>query len=63
MIGWMSDHLTAGGLSSADSLRQAMFWGLAPLGLAIVAALLACANLKQDEDSRLDRARLAGEEV
>lgn len=63
MMGWVSDSLSSSGLSSAESLRQGMLWGLAPLAFAVLALILAMQNIENDENSRLDRARMAGEDV
>jgi MFS family permease len=63
MMGWISDSLADTGLSSAESLRQGMLWGLIPLAFAVLALIMAMLNVEDDENTRLDRARLAGEDV
>jgi MFS family permease len=63
MMGWVSDSLVDSGLSSAESLRQGMLWGLAPLVLAVLALVMAMRYVESDENSRLDRARMAGEDL
>lgn len=40
-----------------------MLWGLASLAFAVLALILAMQNIENDENSRLDRARMAGEDV
>ena len=63
LMGWTSDTLAGSGLSSAESLRQGMLWGLVPLVLAVLALIMAMRHVESDENSRLDRARVAGEDV
>jgi MFS family permease len=63
MMGWVSDSLADSGLSSAESLRQGMMWGLVPLVFAVLALIMAMRNIETDEKSRLDRARAAGEDI
>ncbi len=63
MMGWASDSLAEAGLSSAESLRQSMLWGLVPLAFAVLALIMAMRNIEADENSRLDRARMAGEDI
>jgi MFS family permease len=62
-IGQLSDAFAASGMSPADALRQAMLWGLTPLGAAVIFLMLALRYLGSDETSRLDRARAAGEPI
>lgn len=62
-IGFISDSIHAGGASSAEALRQAMLWGICMLGVAFLALLAACRYLKEDENSRFERARKLGEEI
>ncbi len=62
-MGQLSDVFAASGTSPADALRFGMLWGLAPLGGAVVFLVLALRYLESDENSRLDRARAAGEPI
>lgn len=62
-IGLISDRARAGGASAADALRHGMLWGTSMLGAALVLLLLAGAFLKEDEGTRLERARALGEAV
>ena len=60
-IGFISDRIHSGGASSAEALRDGMLCGVAMLVVALIALLLAARHLKEDEDSRIDRARSLGE--
>lgn len=60
-VGFLSDRIHATGVSSEEALRQAMLWGLSMLGVAFIVLLVATFFLKQDEDSRLERAHALGE--
>ncbi len=63
MIGHLSDQLIQGGMSDAASLRLSMLVSLAVLIPAAVLIYLASRHLEADEDSRIERARKAGEVV
>jgi MFS family permease len=63
LIGQFSDLYYRGGVNSADALQLAMTWGLGAFALSIVALLLACRYLADDESSRLDRAAAMGEPI
>lgn len=62
-IGQISDTILATGASPSDALREGMLWGLLMLGVAMVALIFASLSLKEDEATRLDRARALGEPV
>ncbi|HKI73078.1 MAG TPA: MFS transporter [Pseudomonadales bacterium] len=62
-IGLISDTIHRGGATPAEALRHAMLWGTSMLVLAFVALLASCRFLKDDEDSRFERARALGEEI
>ena len=61
MIGHVSDSLAQGGTEAGEALRRAMLYALAMLGLASLFTVAAFKFLPDDEASRLDRARAAGE--
>lgn len=61
LIGQFSDLYFRAGVDSADALQLAMTWGLGAFALSIVALLLACRYLADDESSRLTRAAAMGE--
>jgi MFS family permease len=60
-MGQVSDRLVAVGTASGDALRYGMLAGLAPLLIAVVCLLLALGTIEEDERTRLERARAAGE--
>jgi MFS family permease len=63
-IGLALGPYTIGRISVAlDDLRSGMLFGLAANVIAATLLVLAARHLADDEDSRLDRARAAGEEV
>jgi MFS family permease len=62
-IGQLSDSFAAGGADAGDALRGGMLFGLVPLLLGATCLGLACRTIAQDESSRLDRARAAGEVI
>ena len=63
MMGFISDQLMQTGLSDAESLRLSMVSGLLILLPGLVLIYLASRHLEADEDSRIERARAAGEVV
>ncbi|MCY4041929.1 MAG: MFS transporter [Gammaproteobacteria bacterium] len=63
MMGFVSDQLVQSGLSDAESLRLSMLSGLLVLVPGIVLIYFASQHLEADEDSRIERARAAGEVV
>jgi MFS family permease len=62
-MGQVSDWLVDTGSGSGDALRQGMMLGLAPLGITVVCLLLACRTIEHDENTRIQRARAAGEVI
>ena len=60
-VGQISDTLQAGGMSSSDSLRAGILWILLANVVGGVLLGFACRHLRGDEESRLERARAAGE--
>ena len=60
-IGQISDALAADGANSGDALRYGMLSSLAILVLTIVCLGLALRTVGEDEATKLDRARAAGE--
>jgi MFS family permease len=62
-IGQLSDTLVAGGAAPAEALREAMLWGTGALGVALIGVLAAAYYLREEEASRLARARALGEPV
>jgi MFS family permease len=62
-MGQISDSLALQGLSSADSLTTGMLWGLMAYIVALAALVLAAIYIKNDEDSRLSRAKKLGEPI
>ncbi len=63
IIGQISDHFIAVGMSDGDALRIGMLWGLAAFAVALVLLVMATRHLPRDEASRLTRAKAAGEAV
>ncbi len=63
LIGLVSDNLIASGMGQAPALGDAMLWSLLMLGVSVIFLIQAMRTLPQDEASRVDRARLAGEVV
>jgi len=63
MMGFVSDQFVQSGLDDADSLRLSMVLGLSMLVPGIMLIYLASRHLEADEDSRIERARAAGEVV
>jgi MFS family permease len=61
MIGFVSDSLAAPGADAGESLGRAMTYALGMLGIAVAFVLVAIRTLPDDEATRLDRARAAGE--
>ena len=62
-VGLALGPYTIGRLSVATDLRIGMLAGLSVNVIAFVAALLAMRTLVRDEETRVDRARAAGEEI
>ena len=60
-MGQLSDTLNAGGMESGESLRMAMLCGLVLFVAAFVFLLMVLRHLPGEEETRLDRARAAGE--
>jgi MFS family permease len=60
-IGRVSDALVAGGASPEDALRSAMLSALGIFALVTAALLAAARHVAEDERTRVDRARAAGE--
>lgn len=63
VIGFFSDTFAAGGMDSAEALRQSLLLGLLVYVVVIVFSLLMKRHLLEDLESRQDRARAAGEPV
>ena len=63
MIGQISDAYAAGGASSAESLQMGMLWGCTMSIISLVLLAIASTKIRGDLESRLDRARAAGEEI
>jgi len=61
MIGFVSDGITSAGAESGEALGRAMTYSLGMLGVASLFILAALRFLPNDEATRLDRARAAGE--
>ncbi|MEX2327922.1 MAG: MFS transporter [Pseudomonadales bacterium] len=62
-IGQISDTILATGATPADALREGMLWAISMLALAFAGILAAAFYLRDEEASRLDRARALGEAV
>ena len=63
MMGFVSDQLMQTGLDDSESLRLSMLLGLVVLLPGVVLIYMASRHLEADEDSRIARARAAGEVV
>ncbi len=63
LIGWASGMLEAGGADSGQALKQALMIGLGAYVIAVVFLFLASRTLARDEESRVERARAAGEAI
>ncbi len=63
MIGQISDVFVQGGASSAESLKMGMLLGCCISIISIVLLFFATKTITKDLDTRLDRARKAGEIV
>ncbi len=61
LIGFVSDSITSSGVESGEALRQAMIFALWMFVIASVFILAAFRYLGQDEATRLERAKAAGE--
>lgn len=61
LIGFISDQLASAGAESGEALGQAMTYALGMLGVASLFILAALRFLPDDQATRLDRARAAGE--
>jgi MFS family permease len=61
IIGFLSDSFVAGGMASAEALRQSLQLGLLVYIVVIVFSLLMKRHLLDDLESRAERARAAGE--
>ena len=61
LIGYVSDVITSGTAESGEALQEAMTYALGMLGVASALILAAFRFLPNDERTRLDRARAAGE--
>jgi hypothetical protein len=62
-MGQLSDSLAKAGSPAAEALQRGMMQGLAPLAIAAVCLVFALGTIARDEDTRLERARAAGEAV
>ena len=63
LMGFISDQLIDQGFNDAASLRLAMISGLIVLVPSVVLIYMASRHLEADENSRIERARAAGEVV
>ena len=61
LIGYVSDGLASSGAESGAALQQAMVYALGMLGIASFFVIAAFKSLPNDEATRMDRARAAGE--
>jgi len=61
LIGYISDGLASSGAGSGAALRQSMISSLGMLGVASVFIIAAFKFLPNDEATRIERARAAGE--
>ena len=61
-MGQISDRFAQSGTDPAQALANGMAYGLLIFGIAAVFLIFATRSVKQEEESRLDRARAAGEE-
>ena len=62
LIGYVSDGIASAGAESGEALQQAMVYALGMLGLSSLFIVAAFRFLPNDEATRLERARAAGEE-
>lgn len=63
VMGQLSDFYAAGGMDSAESLRSAITSSMLIFLATLVFLYLAWKNLPKDEASKLDRAKLYGEDI
>ena len=61
LIGYVSDGIASSGAASGEALRQAMVYALGMLSIASLFIIAAFKFLPNDEATRMDRARAAGE--
>ena len=61
-VGFLSDTLHAQGLNSGESLKIALSCSLLVLIFTVIGLFIACKYLEKEESSRLEKARLLGEE-
>lgn len=63
MIGQISDVFTQAGSSSAESLQMGMLLGCSIAIISIVLLFISTKTIAKDLESRLERARSAGEDI
>jgi len=61
LIGQISDLNVAGGMASGEALREAATWGLLMFVVSAIFLAWAMKYLRNDENTRIDRARALGE--
>ena len=62
-IDWTLTRLTAGGQEPTMALRNGIMFGLCAYGLALIFLWISSRTVVDEEDSRMERARAAGEPV